>query len=266
MDEGLAQRVASIDWYHTIELADGVITPGWLDHRQVLERIPLPLSLSGCRCLDVGTFNGFWAFEMERRGAEEVLAVDVLDPRRWDWPVNSDEATIREIGRRMAGGDGFEIAADALGSKVRRLDRSVYGLERREVGQFDLAYVGSLLVHLRDPVLALERIAAVADTVVIVDGVDLALTLRHRRLPAARLDGRGRPWWWYPNLAGLGRLARAAGLELSQAPRLLFVPPGRGWRPKRWVPRALSSREGRYQLTAAWLGDPHGSLVAAHRR
>src|SRR5437660_5371086 len=128
----LRQQVDAIQWYHTLELAPDVVTPGWLDHRAIVGRVPLPATLSGCRCLDVGTFNGFWAFEMERRGAEEVLAVDVLDPRRWDWPVNSDEATIREIGRRMAGGDGFEIAADALGSKVRRLDRSVYDLERRE--------------------------------------------------------------------------------------------------------------------------------------
>ena len=42
--------------------------------------------LDGKRCLDVGTYDGFWAFEIEQRGAKEVVAVDVLDPRRWDWP------------------------------------------------------------------------------------------------------------------------------------------------------------------------------------
>ncbi len=260
---GLADRVASIDWYHTLELAPGVVTPGWLDHRPVTPRIPLPPSLAGRRCLDVGTFNGYWAFELERRGAREVVAIDVLDPRRWDWPVDSDEAAKTIIANRMAGGAGFEIARRALGSRVQRLDRSVYDLDQRELGDFDLVYVGSLLVHLRDPVRALERVRAVCrETLVVVDGIDLPLTLRSPRTPAARLDGRGRPWWWWPNATGLARLVQAAGFEVLDGPRLLFVPPGGGWKPPRWDPRLLATREGRQALTAAWRGDPHAVIVA----
>ena len=51
-----------------------------------------PQSLRGKRCLDVGTYDGFWAFEMERRGAAEVVAVDVLDHARWDWPGDTTDA------------------------------------------------------------------------------------------------------------------------------------------------------------------------------
>jgi tRNA (mo5U34)-methyltransferase len=266
-DRDLAQRVASIDWYHTLNLAPGVVTPGWLDHRPVLHRIPIPSTLDGKRCLDVGTFNGFWAFEMERRGASEVLGIDVLDPHRWDWPVARDQSTIETLGRRMAGGDGFEVARAALSSDVRRLDLSVYDLDEQNVGRFDLVYVGSLLVHLRDPVRALDRVRAVCDgTLIVVDGIDLPLSLRCPKLPVARLDGRGRPWWWYPNVAGLVRLVEAAGFDLVGPPRRLFVPPGRGWQPARWNPAALGSREGRYVLTAAWLGDPHAIVVAKPRR
>jgi tRNA (mo5U34)-methyltransferase len=268
LDAGeLRQTVGSIEWYHTLELAPGVVTPGWLDHRPVLHRIPLPASLAGSRCLDVGTFNGFWAFEMERRDAAEVMAVDVLDARRWDWPIGSDEATVSALARRMAGGDGFTVAHRALGSSVRRLDLNVYDLDEREIGRFDVVYVGSLLVHLRDPVRALERVRGVCDgTLIVVDGIDLPLTLRCPRLPAARLDGRGRPWWWWANLAGLARLVEAGGFELSEPPSRLFVPPGAGWRPARWQLGALRSREGRYNLTAAWLGDPHGVVVAEPRQ
>src|SRR5215212_12012394 len=71
-------------WYHTIELAPGVITPGYVDMRPVAERL-LPDDLSGKRALDIGTFDGFWAFEMERRGAE-VTAIDVDDVQQYDWP------------------------------------------------------------------------------------------------------------------------------------------------------------------------------------
>ena len=29
----LAREVEALDWYHTLELGDGVVTPGWLDTR-----------------------------------------------------------------------------------------------------------------------------------------------------------------------------------------------------------------------------------------
>ena len=229
--------------------------------------MPLPASLAGKRCLDVGTFNGFWAFELERLGAAEVIGVDLLDPREWDWPVGSDPATVSAIGDRLAGGLGFEIARSALGSSVTRIDRSVYDLSEQDLGRFDLVYLGSLLVHLRDPVRALEAVRSVCDgTLIVVDGIDLMLTLRSPRVPAARLDGRGRPWWWWPNAAGLARLLEAAGFELIGGPRLLFVPPGKGWNPPRYDPRLLRTREGRYLLTCAWRGDPHGIIVARPRR
>jgi tRNA (mo5U34)-methyltransferase len=264
----LSGEIATISWYHTLELAPGVETPGWFDHRSILAQIPLPADLTQQRCLDVGTFNGFWAFELERRGAAEVHAVDVLDPRRWDWPVGSEEATVTAVGERLAGGDGFEIARRALGSRVQRRDLSVYDLTPAAVGQFDLVFVGSLLVHLRDPVAALEAVRSVlapGGTLVLVDGIDLPLTLSHPRTPVARLDGRGRPWWWTANAAGLARFVEAAGFAVHGGPSRLFVPPGAGWQLNRRDWRAARTREGRYHLTVAWLGDPHAALVARPR-
>src|SRR5215204_594601 len=85
----LDEQVAALDWYHTLELAPGIVTPGWFDARGVVPQLPMPASLAGRRCLDVGTYDGFWAFEMERRGAEEVVAIDVVDSRRWEWPAGS---------------------------------------------------------------------------------------------------------------------------------------------------------------------------------
>jgi hypothetical protein len=61
-------------WYHTIDLPGRGPTPGYFDTRRAPAHVPWPRQLSGGRCLDVGTFDGFWAFEMERRGAFEVVA------------------------------------------------------------------------------------------------------------------------------------------------------------------------------------------------
>src|ERR1051325_5087827 len=122
MTDPSAALRAAIDstlWYHTIELTGGVVTPGWFDLRPVVDKLPWP-DVQGKRCLDVGTYDGFLAFEMERRGAAEVVALDIDDHSKWDWPPDV-RATGGENLAKLAGpekGRGFKIAAAALGSKV----------------------------------------------------------------------------------------------------------------------------------------------------
>src|SRR3954470_20514124 len=120
-------------WYHTIELAPGVITPGHVDLRGLPERV-LPARLDGLRALDVGTFDGFWAFALERRGAE-VVAIDVpaLDAAEWP-PVNRArlEETMRAQDLQL--GRGFAIAAEALASQVERVEVAVYDLDPDAIG------------------------------------------------------------------------------------------------------------------------------------
>ena len=71
------EAVAAVPlWYHTIELAPGLVTPGWFDLRPIVDLMPWP-DVRGRRCLDIGTYDGFLAFEMERRGADEVVALDI---------------------------------------------------------------------------------------------------------------------------------------------------------------------------------------------
>ena len=77
--------VAAAPWYHTIELPGGLVTNGVYDHRPLVPHYGLPENLSGRRALDVGTADGFWAFELERRGAE-VTALDVERLSELDLP------------------------------------------------------------------------------------------------------------------------------------------------------------------------------------
>jgi tRNA (mo5U34)-methyltransferase len=250
-------------WYHTIELAPGVVTPGWFDTRKIVPQLPFPASLAGARCLDVATFDGFWAFEMERRGADQVVAIDLLDPAEADWPVNSSPAVMEAIGERKRAGHGFETAHAALGSSVERIEMSVYDLDPAAVGQFDLVYVGSLLIHLRDPVRALERVRAVCGgRLLLVDNVDLALTLRHPWRPVAALDGVGRPWWWRMNLRALVRAVEAGGFRLVQPPKRIWMPPGPGQPPARVTRHLLNSTDARERLVGALKGDPHAVILA----
>jgi tRNA (mo5U34)-methyltransferase len=260
----LERRIAANhDWYHTIELAPGVSTPGIVDVRPIVSKVPIPQSLAGKRCLDVGTWDGFWAFEMERRGAAEVHAVDVPDPYRWDWPAR---ARIREsydggkenLEQIKRNGNGFPIVRDAIGSSVERHEMTVYEISPEALGTFDFVYVGSILLHLRDPVGALERIRSVTGAeIVFNDCVEYVLSRFLPRTPMARLDAEDRVWWWQPNLAALESMIEQAGFQILECGRPYFVPfgpryevPRQGWRevldrlrgPKGWEELVLYRR------------------------
>lgn len=264
--DDLVKAITGVQWYHTLELAPGVVTPGWFDLRPLAPKLPFP-SLEGKRCLDVGTFDGFWAFEMERRGAAEVVAVDLLDPQRWDWPYGAEDAIVEAIGARKRAGSGFELAVKSLGSRVVRHDMSVYDLDPAEVGEFDFVYVGSLLLHLRDPVRALERVRSVCrGSLLLVDAVDLGLGLRHPRRAVAALDGRGRPWWWKPNVAGLVQMVESAGFTVLGTPQRVLMPPGAGQRRAMPRMRHLRHRANREAVFTAWRGDPHAAVSARPRQ
>ena len=120
-------------WYHRIEIRPGIVTPGVNDSPLHLKVLDLPADLTGARVLDLGARDGFFSFEMERRGAD-VLAIDYAP-----------------IGRT-----GFPIAAQLLGSRVRYLQENLYNLREADLGTFDLVLFLGLLYHLPDPLGALR--------------------------------------------------------------------------------------------------------------
>src|SRR3954447_15634283 len=255
--------IAEREWYHTLELAPGVETPGFFDHRSLLTRLPIPSSLVGQRCLDIGTFDGFWAFEMERRGAAEVVAADILDPMAWDWPAGAHPAAIEAMARRKEAGRGFEIASPGFGSPGGKNEGSVYELNPRTHGEFDFVFMGSLLLHLRDPIAALEHVRSVCrGELLTIDAVDPLLTLLHPLRPIAFLEGTARPWWWKPNLRGYRQMVQAGGFEVMLGPTPILIPPGAELRRKRVAWRALRAYEGRQAFIRRHAGDPHAFILA----
>ena len=151
----IAERVNEVNWYHAIELPHGIVTPGYVDHRAMKERYGLPADMRGMRALEIATFDGYWSFEMERRGAS-VVAVDIPSWAHADIPLRTLERMGAADDERT--GAGFRLAKELRGSQVERREASVYELDPATFGTFDIVFVSDLLLHLRDPQRAIERI------------------------------------------------------------------------------------------------------------
>jgi len=154
----LLGQARELSWYHALELAPGEVTKGWFDLRPYVDLYGLPDRMDGMRALDVGTWDGFWAFEMERRGAQ-VVALDLDAESDLDFPPRRRPGEFSEAPR----GQGFRLAHQILESKVERVNLSIYEATPKEIGTFDVVICGSVLIHLRDQFLALERIAGLCD-------------------------------------------------------------------------------------------------------
>lgn len=253
--EDLQRRVAGIPWYHSIELPGGIVTPGEYDHRSSVSRMPIPASLANLRCLDVGTHDGFWAFEMERRGPSEVVAIDIDDPGQIDFPgppTDFRPDTMEWLKtRRMA----FNIAHEALQSNVALRNHSVYDLDPDIVGTFNFAFLGTLLHHLRDPIGALMALRRIVTGTLVVGAIfSVSKTVMHPRQPVSELMGwNDIPFWEVPNLAALRRQFLAAGWSVDTVTKPFFQQYGSGWKHKpismkpgdlHLLPRQLLLRRG----------------------
>lgn len=249
-------------WYHTLDLG-GEVTPGWLDLRPVVELLPWP-DVQGMRCLDVGTYDGFFAFELERRGAAAVVATDISDHASWDWPWAMRERGAAYLAS-VAGekGRGFETARAALGSSVEKVEISVYDLTPEAVGEFDVVVCGSLMLHLKNPVAAMEAMRSVCRGAFLsAEQIDPVLSVLSPRRPAMWFRAGHNTQWQIPNVAALRALVESAGFRVDRASRPYAVPFGAGYREE--GPRSTRARAhgALTRMLARGDGVPHAAVLA----
>ena len=220
-------------WYHTMDLLPGVSTEGYADLRSFIGRA-LPADLSGKRCLDIGTFDGFWAFGMEDRGAASVIGIDVDSTEQLEHPPLKREANIAAAhASGIVPGMGFRLAKEIKGSKVERISCNVYDLTPEKIGgKVDFVLVGTILQHLRQPVTALERVRDVLNpggTAVIVETIQAGLTLMHPRRPVGEFRAAfpvGSFTWTVANLAMLKAWPTAVGMPPTGKRVAIYKPKG----------------------------------------
>jgi tRNA (mo5U34)-methyltransferase len=221
------ERAKEIGWYHTIELAPDVVTEGMFDLRSQVQHYGLPNRLDGLRVLDVGTWDGFWAFEMERRGAAEVVSLDLDDERDLDWPPRRRPETFPDTPR----GAGFRIAREIFGSKVERRNLSIYHATPEEIGTFDFIFCGSVLIHLRDQLLALERIANLCTgTFVSAEEYDRLSNFVPFPVSRYRADRDKAVVFWLPSIRTWRQMLGTAGFDRVEQHARFDLTARAGWK------------------------------------
>jgi tRNA (mo5U34)-methyltransferase len=224
-------------WYHTIDLGDGLITPGLYDYRETLPAFQFPEDMRGMTVLDVGSATGFFAFEFERRGAR-VVSTELPSLRDLDrFPGQRVENSLRKI-ERMIFPDGLELESqrrgdseselyrclldgpfqfckERLGSKVERCYSTIYDLSAEKIGvdAFDLIFVGDVLVHTLYPLKALAALAPLCRGTLVFAQV---LPEGPQEPPAMMYTGGGDPEedhisWWLPNQSCLMQMLSKLG-------------------------------------------------------
>ena len=196
--------LAQKGWWHSFELPDGRVFEGVNTLAGLKERVasmPIPEDLRGRRVLDIGAWDGWFSFEMERRGAE-VLAVDCVDIPR------------------------FREMHALYRSRVEYRQMDVYEIAPETVGRFDYVLFLGVLYHLKHPLLALEKVCAVATGMAIVESYILQDDIGDPNAApmlgfyeSTELEGQADNWC-APNLACLLAMCRTAGFARVELRRV----------------------------------------------
>jgi len=231
----LQEQVAGVDWYHSIDLGDGVITPGAVK----LDSLPDELfpEMSGRSVLDIGTWDGANAFRAERLGAARVAA---LDHYAWGVDFARREKYWEECAARGEQPDhgrdetdfwdpglprkrGFDLAHCALASKVEPVVANFMTVDLSTLGNFDVVLYLGVLYHVQEPLTALRRVRQVTGRVAMIETEALYVRGHGQErligfLPSDELRGDFGNWF-IPSEAALHGLCRAAGFRRVETVR-----------------------------------------------
>jgi tRNA (mo5U34)-methyltransferase len=226
-------------WYHTIDLGNGLVTPGIYDYRLILPAFNFPADMKGLNVLDVGSATGFFAFEFEKRGAS-VVSIDIPpvavadkfpgEPEQKfeklkkelkthdEWTEQHDHLlhadTAEEMYHFIIEGP-FEFCHEVLDSKVQRRHSNIYDLSKENLGRddFDLVFLGDVLVHTIDPLKALAAVAPLCRGTLIISQ-DLPEGPQPAMLyVGGDKAGDDRSVWWLMNRLCLEQILRRLGFK-----------------------------------------------------
>ena len=204
--EALKEQVAQLPWFHELDLGNGVITPGRgkLPDLQAVADIYFPESLAGKTVLDIGCYDGFNSFDATKKGADRVLATD-----NFMWSIDP---------RCKA---AFLLARSCIAPRLEYRQIDHMAMSPALNGTFDIVLYAGVLYHEKNPFLAVEHIAKLAQEKLIVETY---LDAMDRAEPAAifypgtELNGDPTNWWGPNPPCVIGMLKNCGFAEVVYTP------------------------------------------------
>jgi tRNA (mo5U34)-methyltransferase len=243
--EEVRRRVGEVTWHHSIDLGQGVVTPG-ASNVEPLSDDELP-NFAGRSVLDIGAWDGMYSFRAEKAGASRVVALDhyawgVSLPLRqayWDrcaaaGVLPDHERDITEFwDPSLPGRKGFDLAKEVLDSSVEPVVGDLMTMDLDALGTFDVVLYLGVLYHMPEPLTALRRARAVTREVAVIETVAVrVLAQRDASLlafyPGNELGGVDFGNWFAPTESGLVDMCKAAGFSRVETRR--GPPPIKAWR------------------------------------
>lgn len=249
MDQNLVdERVQALGWYHSIDLGNGIVTPG-----QSVLRPLVPSQLADMQnrtVLDIGAWDGYYSFLAERCGASRVVALDHyawgvdMGTRQEYWAECEARGEFPDHARDavdfwqpdLPGRRGFDLAREVLDSKVEPVVADFMTIDLDSLGTFDVVLYLGVLYHMQEPLTALERVRRVTREVAVIEteAIDVA---GHEddglvRFVAGNQVNQDFGNWYLPSISALHALCRAAGF--SRVETVVGPPP--------WSARSIPDR------------------------
>lgn len=229
--EQINKRLAEFTyWYHKIELAPGIITPGfdldelWDNVRRTRDQI----DYKNKRVLDIASFDGLFTFEAERKGAELVVAADCL------YRSFSNFLFCREVLESKAI-PYYNVSPYNLTKRLDVFLDENYDGESRNQRRFDIVQHFGLLYHLRDPMYSISQARSVLktggkliiETDIVMDS-DESFLLSNGNPNFARVRDNYSVWW-APTKQCLFDMLEGSmfEVELSTYSEIYFTPPAK---------------------------------------
>ena len=224
-------------WHHSIDLGDGVVTPGGKTPHHIwneLRRLRLP-DVAHKSVLDVGAWDGYYTLYAEHYGASRVVALD-----HYVWSIDFPKATAYTV-RQLAEGQpirafhtvpelwdpvglpgkrGFDLAYRLRNSHAEVVVDDFMTMDLATLGTFDVVLFLGVIYHLEEPLRALRRLRQVTRGVAVIESEAVAFRGRHRTplwqfVDAAQMHDDP-TIWWVPTAEGLRAMCLAAGFSRAE--------------------------------------------------
>lgn len=269
----LQAQADEIEWYHSIDLGNGVITKGSGVQETGTEIFP---DVRGRSVLDIGAWDGKFSFLAERSGAVRVCALDHyawgvdFKARGAYWNECIEKGILPDQTRDetdfwqpdLPGRRGFDFAKAALGSQVEPVVADFQTIDLDTLGTFDVVLYLGVLYHMKEPLTCLERVRAVTNEVAVIEteavhlhGLEHEVLLQFHAGMSLRVDYGN---WYVPTMQALHNLCRVAGFSMV---RTIAGPPEPPTEPEPKSP--LHVRMGR--RLAGWTPPPPSAPSTNYR-